>query len=110
MRVAKLEHLTLMSHLGKQSPPSCQKGSIGLLGGQLEWNHPSGFPLRIPLLPTDCKGNITWHSFLPRHLHAKMLDSPLLTLHVFCEAIQSCGVDYPGNSHSHCKEIGTFTV
>lgn len=31
MRVAKLEHLTLMSHLGKQSPPSCQKGAVASL-------------------------------------------------------------------------------
>lgn len=71
---------------------------------------PKWVPLRIPLLPTDCKGNIKWCSFLPRHLHAKMVDSPLLNLHVFCEVIQSCELDYPGNSHSHCKDIGTFTT
>lgn len=36
MRVAKLEHLTLMSHSGKQSPPSCQKGAVDFL--ENNWN------------------------------------------------------------------------
>lgn len=36
MRVAKLEHLTLMSHSSKQSPPSCQKGAVDSL--EDNWN------------------------------------------------------------------------
>lgn len=36
MRAAKPEHLTLMSHSGKQTPPSCQKGAVDSL--EDNWN------------------------------------------------------------------------
>lgn len=95
-----------MPHLGKQFP---------LLVKREQWTPwrtagTTRVPLRIPLLRTDCKGNITWHSYLLKHLHAMVGDSPLLTFPVSGETIQSCELYNPGSSHSQCKEIGTLTT